>query len=121
VKPDLEALLAKWKPILRVSDWEIKIKWVKQYAMGNNDADGTCCHTAAAKAAVIKILEPEDFDPGSGLWLQDVEDTVVHEMLHLHFAALPRHEGTDHIVFEQAIVSLTSALLDRDRAPKQQT
>lgn len=117
-KLNLKELLKKWQAILRLQDWNIKIRWVKHYDLAN-DTKGQCRWVLGKKAALISILEPEDFDP-SIKWEQDPECTVVHELLHLHIAPLDDGDewrGLKDKMMEQAICSISEALVNCDRAP----
>ena len=112
MKPDLNALLAKWQAIMRLQDWDVGIRYIRGYDMGNDLGRVTYTHTK--KQANIRVLDPDDADPE---WLpqQDIEQTVVHELLHLHME--PWHaEGTDHLLMEQAVDAISGTLINRDRA-----
>lgn len=116
-KPNLEELLKKWQVILKLQDWDIKIRWAKHYDL-DSDTKGQCRWVLGKKCASIRILEPEDFDPAIQ-WGQDPECTVVHELLHLHYGPLElgdHFEGLKEAMLEQAVCAISEALVERDRA-----
>lgn len=120
-KPDLIALLAKWKKILKLRDWDIRIKYARAYDLPEGKV-GTSGWVARNASALIKILDPVDYSPDS-VWPQDVEGTVVHELLHLHFAAIDDLivGNLAGIVLEQAINRIENALTSLDRAKQRTT
>ena len=66
------------------------------------------------KTAIIKILDSKDYLLDSGpncLYPQDMEQSLVHELLHLHFAAIDDYEGLKDIVHEQAIDQIAKSLI----------
>lgn len=65
--------------------------------------------------AIIHIIDPIDYDP-SIIVEQDIEKTVVHELLHLHLAEWSdmTEDGTP-VSGEQAINALASALVNLNR------
>lgn len=113
-KPDLEQLLAKWKPILRLSDWDIVIGYKRAFDLRPSE-QGQCAWTVAKKSAHICVLDPCDYDP-SNVWPQDIEKTVVHELVHLHFAIVDDRGELYEKCMEQAVECIAWALIDRDRA-----
>jgi hypothetical protein len=66
---------------------------------------------SAKKTSLIGILAPQDFD--SSEWEQDVEKTVVHELLHLHTAMFTEDnpQGLLLICEEQAVDAIAGALI----------
>jgi hypothetical protein len=86
----LNEWLAKWQPILSLRDWDIKVK-------------------------MVDWTDPEKADERD--WKYDPESTLVHELIHCHFAAFMDHDHDSvlHALQEQAIEALAKALIDRDR------
>ena len=78
---NLSKLSAKWQKILRLQDWEVDINFYRSRDFTNSDALEECTFNINARDAVIKILDPIDFETE-----YDIEEVVVHELLHLHFA-----------------------------------
>lgn len=64
------------------------------------------------KLAFISVLDPYDYS-GSLLCTQDIEKTLVHELIHLHLA---QHEnGLNLTTEEQAVESLASGFVSLRR------
>lgn len=112
-KEELQSLLAKWQPILRLQDWDIDIMFVKPCELDPNTG-GEVIRMDPKKAARIKVLDPDHYDPCL-IIKQDVEYTVVHELVHVYFAAIDDFKGTDDTLYEQAIHRIATSLLFLDR------
>jgi hypothetical protein len=110
----LEELCIKWQGILRLMDWEVKVRFVRHWEM-KPDREGAVDWSINGKAASIKILDPRDFST-EAKWPQDVEQVLVHELVHLHLAPFDETDGTKAMLLEQAVDLLACALVDRDRA-----
>jgi hypothetical protein len=109
----------EWQKILRLQDWDIKVKIVRQDALRNLDdqANVNCC--LANKQALIKLVDPIDY-PRDTEWEQDHERSLVHELLHLHFWGFADKERETEE--EQAVCALASAFVrlkagDADEQP----
>ena len=78
---DLQQIVNKWIPILRLQDWDITILY------GNRETTenmlGKSRISRNLKIVSIFICSPELIDPN---WLgsKDIEETIVHELIHLH-------------------------------------
>jgi hypothetical protein len=67
------------------------------------------------KAAVIRILKADDYESSVSI-PQDMERSVVHELLHLHFATVsPDEHPLAQIAQEQAINAIAQTLVDLKR------
>ncbi len=112
-KEELQALLAKWQPILRLQDWDIDIMFVKPHELDPNTG-GQVIRMDAKETARIKVLDPDNYDPCL-IVKQDAEYTVVHELVHVHFAIIDGFEGAKDTLYEQAVHRMATALLFLDR------
>jgi hypothetical protein len=110
---DLDALVAKWQPILRLQDWDFKPRYCRRWEMSDNAA-GDCDFLAAKRHCTIRVMEPCDYPP---TWIPpiDVELTVVHEMLH-PFVATFHPNDFDNAQMEPFIHAMSSALVGLHRA-----
>jgi hypothetical protein len=113
---ELRAKCAEWQRILRLQDWDVVVSIDRARDMTLSEVDGECEWTLASKQARIRILDPMDFPPDSK-WPQDMEQILVHELLHLHFAPFDRFErgSLEHVAMEQAIDLIASALVKLKR------
>lgn len=110
----LEDMLRFWQERLRLQDWDIKICFARGSEFDDGSSSGEVLYRLRSKQAMIKILDPIDY-PGDTLWEQDVEETVVHELLHLHFGSLQIEEEFESIMLEQAICCIADGLIRTKR------
>ena len=66
------------------------------------------------KSAVIWVLDPSDYRLPFPQMLNDMELTIVHELVHLELASLPRSEASRGSE-EYAVNGIAEALLALDR------
>jgi len=110
--PELRRLTRKWQERLRLNDWDIKARFATK-----DEAKATwglCTPTPNTKTAQIHIANPRWFkesDKEIEGYLWDPEVTIVHELLHIHFAALNHAKGSHKEVIEEQIVSCIAQLL----------
>lgn len=108
MKPDLIALLADLQRELRLLDWRIEVSYVRDLcAPGGYPVHGLCSHLVDAKRARIQIRDPEtpatENDPS-------VEETLVHELVHLHFAPFSGNTQPEIAAEEQAVWAIAEAI-----------
>ncbi len=110
-RPDLDELVKKWAPILRMQDWDFNIRYARHHEFPEPVPAGMVHYLLTKRDVVIKILEPGDFAP---TWrpAMDIEVAVVHEMLHPYIALF--FEGNTEQL-EQFIHSMSMALVSLDR------
>lgn len=113
-KPDLVALLEQLQAELRLRDWRIEISYVRDLTTDDGRIiHGLCQPLADAKVATIQIRDPETpvgpRDPS-------VEEILVHELVHLHFAPLAGFTQADVVAEEQAVWALAEALVTAKEA-----
>jgi hypothetical protein len=116
-KRQVAKLLTKWQEVLRLADWQIVIEIRRAKDMSLANVMGSCTHTLSKKIAFIEIMNPRDYPAD---WMDvDVERTVVHELLHCHFAPFEAKNRTpEDIAQEQAIHAISTALVELDRKGK---
>jgi hypothetical protein len=98
-----------WQNRLNLKDWDIRVELVRPDALeprtlGNIHWDTTDKH------ATIDVLSAYDYTLPLPEMLNDMEFTVVHELVHLHLAALPRSDATSRNE-EYAVNQIARALL----------
>ena len=117
----LQALCREWQQVLRLQDWDVRCKFVRQREMTDSGCAGECRFQLEKKQAVIYVIDPIDWPPNCA-WPQDVEKTLVHELLHLHMAPFqPSHDTLEHVMMEQAIESIATGLVRLRRANSEVT
>lgn len=102
----LTSLCHEWQKRLRLQDWDVEARYVKYYEMKSEHADGECDYVFSRKSACINILCAEDCPEPI-----DVEETLVHELLHLHFAEWTERHDECPVSGEQALDAIASALV----------
>lgn len=115
----IDELRREWQKRLRLEDWKISSKFTDlKFMQEITDIDnpvGACQHFVEMKEAKIWVLRPEDWDKEPNARQQDVEDTVVHELLHCHFAPLKAEDDATRLRHEQTIEAVTAALMELKR------
>lgn len=110
--------LCAWQRRLNLSDWKISVMVVrtsdlKPKTLGNIHWDGM------KKTAVIRVLDPADYKLPMQAMLDDMEFTVVHELIHLELSPvltpLQRNDA-NRMEEEHAVNYMAQALLDLERA-----
>jgi hypothetical protein len=86
--------------------------WVWQKRLGLQDWKVTL-HVVRLTASV-NILDPADYKLPLPAILDDLEFTVVHELIHLHLSSLPRNEAS-RTAEEEAANRIAEALLALER------
>lgn len=109
--------LSMWQKRLNLQDWNISLLVVrstelKPKTLGNIHWD------TDKKTAVIRVLDPADYKLPFSEMLQDIEFTVVHELIHLELSPvlspLQRNDANRREE-EHAVNHMAEALLKLDR------
>lgn len=114
----LDEWLAYWQAELRLRDWVADVQLVFRDRIESAwPALGLCHHVLQHKIAHIWLLHPEEYDRD---WQIDVEHTLVHELLHLHFAPFEYDtlKSLEGIAQEQTLNILAASLVKLKRAAK---
>ncbi|HEV1284242.1 MAG TPA: hypothetical protein VNU44_02995 [Bryobacteraceae bacterium] len=109
--------LPYWRRRLALEDWNISIFAVhpsdlRPRTLGNVHWD------KEKKTAVIRVLDASDYQMPFRATLNDLEFTIVHELIHLELASLPRSEASRSDE-EHAVNRLGEALIKLERTGKQ--
>ncbi len=109
--------LAEWQKRLNLTDWKISVMVVrssdlKPRTLGNIHWD------TERKTAIIRVLDPADYKLKERAMLDDMEFTVVHELIHLELSPvlspLQRNDA-NRMEEEHAVNHMAQALLDLER------
>jgi len=109
---ELEESLRYWQEQLRLRDWIIKARIARKWEMRENCV-GQVDWQLESKMASIKILDSVDYEPDFMVPL-DQEHSLVHELIHLHFAPFNHKISSDsleHAFMELAIDILSASLV----------
>jgi len=105
--------LGFWQRRLQLQDWTISIVMshrgdLRDGTLGNIRWD------VDKKKAVIRVLDAAEYNTSFDSMVRDMEFTVVHELIHLELASLPRSEASRSDE-EHAVNRLADALLLAER------
>ncbi len=100
-KEELEATAKRWQSILRLQDWDLDCH-IEPFKEEDDDAVGETAISMRRKHASILVREKEG---------EDTEHTLVHELIHLHFAPFFVNKGLVGAMMEQAIDAIATALM----------
>ncbi len=109
----LHVQLAYWQKVLYLQDWTVELRIVRQWEMADSGTLAQCHWYIQRKDAVVYVLDPQDLAGVASKFLNDEECdydiSLVHELLHLHFA--PFHREEDETFHEQAINSISRGMV----------
>ena len=103
--------LAVWRQRLKLEDWRISV--VMTHDLPPKTLGGISWDKSK-KSAVIWTLEPSDYRLPFREMLDDMELTIVHELVHLELASLPRGQASRSSE-ERAVNGIAAAMLALDR------
>ena len=109
----LTARLVVWQQRLKLSDWKISVVLSHPSGLKPNTI-GHIHWDLQAKTASIRVLDAADYRMACPEALNDMELTVVHELVHLVLSSLTRSEA-DRGSEEHTVNQISNALLDLDR------
>lgn len=108
--------LAFWQKQLRVQDWNITVTVVRKSEVEGGYAEVETSY--AYRSAKIRLVDPVDFEDSDGERERDMEDSLVHELLHIVLKDCRIHSKDDHgnltntgVAEERAIDALAGALV----------
>ena len=99
-----------WQRRLNLHEWKVAIVMTRKAALKAGTLGGIRWDKSK-RTASMAVLDPSDYVMRTPEMLKDIEFTVVHELIHLELAALPRSEASRRTE-ELAVNSLTRALLE---------
>ena len=105
--------LAVWQQRLKLEAWQISVLPGRSSELKANTL-GAIRWDKSKKTATIWVLDPADYQLPFRAMLDDMELTVVHELVHLEMASLP-HGQASRSTEEHAVNGIADALLALDR------
>lgn len=114
---------AYWQKLLYLQDWNIDVRVSRQWEMSDNSTVAQIEWFLHRKDAILRVVHPTDLGGLSPHFINNEENdydiSLVHELLHLHFA--PLHTKDKEIPEEQAINAISRAFvkLYRGSAPNE--
>jgi hypothetical protein len=108
--------LAVWRQRLKLENWKISAVMTPLSDLAPKTLGGIRWDKPK-KSAVIFVLNPADYRLPFREMLDDMELTIVHELVHLELATASHHEAS-RSVEEHAVNGIAEALLALDRAQR---
>jgi len=105
--------LKLWQERLKLSDWRITWAMAHRSDLKPNTV-GQIHWDKPSRSASILVLDPSEYRMPINAMLDDMELTIVHELVHLRLASLPRSEASRGSE-EYAVNGIAEALLGLDR------
>jgi hypothetical protein len=103
---------AEWQKILRLQDWIINVRICREWDMLSSDCNAEIEIVLPKRMATIRVLDPVDY-PDNLSEDQDMELSLVHELLHIHFWPFTeRLDGLHQVAEEQAIEAISRGLVE---------
>jgi hypothetical protein len=110
----LDEKVALWRQRLKLENWRISAVLTRRADLAPQTLGGISWDKSK-KSAVILVLDPADYALPYGEMLNDMELTVVHELIHLELTSLPRSEAHRSVTEEKAVSGIAGAMLELDR------
>lgn len=102
-----------WQRRLKLEGWKISVVMTKRADLKPRTLGGIRWDKGK-KMAAMSVLDPSEYRVPFQAMLDDMELTVVHELVHLELASLPRSEASRSHE-EHAVNGIAEALLSLDR------
>jgi hypothetical protein len=102
-----------WQKRLHLENWKIESRIVRSSDL-KPDTLGNLKWNSITHSAAIKVLNPVDYDIPAENIPEDMEYTVLHELIHLQLSALPRDANRKDIE-EQVVNRIADALMQLER------
>ncbi len=107
--------LRMWQNRLHLDDWKVTLRIVHSSELKPNTL-GNLKWNHTDHTAVMKVLNPEDYELPAADIPEDMEYTVVHELIHLQLSVLPRDLQMKDV--EESVVNkIADALMAMQRGP----
>jgi hypothetical protein len=104
-----------WQSRLDLNEWTITTNIVRVGDL-KPDTLGNLKWNSSNKTAVIKVLNPIDYDLPAAEIPTDMEYTILHELIHLQLSVLP-HDGSTKMTEEKVVNRISEALFQLEKGP----
>jgi hypothetical protein len=104
--------LTAWQQRLKLSEWQISWAMAHRSDLKPNTV-GQIHWDKPSKSAAILVLDPSDYRMPGNAMLDDMELTIIHELVHLKLTSLPHSEASRGSE-EQAVNGISEALFQLD-------
>ena len=111
----LDAWIREWQRVLRLQDWRVNIALARENEMPDTGMHGQTWIHPEHKRARIWLRHPLDYQDRGGCE-DDIEQTLVHEIVHLHFERFyDKNESPTQTAQETAIDLIACGLVELKR------
>ena len=112
----------EWQKRLRLADWDVDVKVVPAMDMYTTQLQGSVHWQMTERTANIKLVTPEDAAKQNPVRPYSIEETLIHELLHLHMAGFEpdNSQQAECLAMEFAINAIAGALLKLATAQPQE-
>lgn len=113
---ELDTAVYYWQGVLGLRDWTVRATLSRRYEFDEDDQQGLCEVHENNRYARIWVLSHEDYSAYAS-FPQDHEETLVHEMLHIHLHPLEPKDYDERleIAKEQAVNAISVGLASLKR------
>jgi hypothetical protein len=108
----LEERTRYWQKVLRLQDWDVRVAIKRRHEFHVEERSGEIILDRYERSANVRLLDPQDYPPDC-IRSQDMERTLVHELLHLHTDFFKEEDHS--VAEEQAINAIAMALIALER------
>ena len=117
---ELSLLCCKWQKKLRLSHWDIAIRISRAEDMPIAEVQAANQISLTTEKALISILDSQDYP--KGVFPQDMEVSLVHELLHipLKYFANPAPSSLEYTLMEAFIEGTARLLVSLSRKEEQE-
>jgi hypothetical protein len=105
--------VAAWQQRLKLEDWHVTAVLTRRADLAPKTLGGIHWDKRK-KTAVVWVLDPADYRLPYREMIDDMELTIVHELVHLDLTALPRGQASRGSE-ERAVSGIAEAMLTLDR------
>ena len=102
--------LRLWQDRLRLHEWRIEAKIVRIWDLDPHTL-GHIHWSRSRKTATIKVLNPVDYQIPPSRIAEDIEMSIVHELVHLQLSALTQDDRTSVANEEVVVTKIATALM----------
>jgi len=102
--------LQVWQKRMNLPNWSVQVRLVRKSTLVPKTLGGISWDRGAM-SATINVLSTYDYTVPVQEMLDDMEFTIVHELVHLHLSSLPRSEASRSA--EEGVVNEIAATLIR--------
>ncbi|MDP8979516.1 MAG: hypothetical protein M3O35_02875 [Acidobacteriota bacterium] len=111
--PQVDRWTKKWQQRLEMGEWQVATQIVRIWEL-KPDTLGNLRWNGDNHTATIKVLNPLDYDLAPADTIQDIEYTILHELIHLQLSVLPRDVASKGVE-EKVVNRIGDALFRLDK------